>query len=220
MDHRSVVHQVTLYRGWQRHPRQARLPVKRVGSTALATALEIVTLPENALVPPGAHITTQEDADALELIGGAEEEFKEAVFGNNGGYSRVVGDVTIGPNSETSDRVSVRADESTRPSLGPRPTSRRGSPPTQETSIEVGDDLTAGGDAVLHGLLVIDIGLTVGYDSVVFRFIVEHGATVGDDVIIQGPAWRKAKSCLSKSQPGPSSPTAPSSPMRRAFKRC
>jgi hypothetical protein len=38
----------------------------------------------------------------------------------------------------------------------------------------------------LHGLLVIDIGLTVGYDSVVFRFIVEHGATVGDDVIIQG----------------------------------
>ncbi len=45
--------------------------------------LEIVTLPENALVPLGAEITTQEDAETLELIGGAEEEFKEAVLGAN-----------------------------------------------------------------------------------------------------------------------------------------
>jgi hypothetical protein len=46
--------------------------------------LEIVTLPENALVPPaGAEITTQEDTDTLELIGGAEEEFEEAVLGAN-----------------------------------------------------------------------------------------------------------------------------------------
>lgn len=45
--------------------------------------LEIVTLPENALVPLGAEITTQEDADTLELIGGAEEEFEEAVLGVN-----------------------------------------------------------------------------------------------------------------------------------------
>jgi hypothetical protein len=44
--------------------------------------LEFVTLPENALVPPGAEITTQEDADTLELIGGAEEEFKEAALGS------------------------------------------------------------------------------------------------------------------------------------------
>ena len=57
-----------------------------VSDCALVSAgalLEIVTLPENALVPLGAEITTQEDAETLELIGGAEEEFKEAVLGVN-----------------------------------------------------------------------------------------------------------------------------------------
>ena len=140
---------------------QAEIVNSVVSNGALVSAgarIENVTLPKNALVPPGAEITTQEDADALERIGGAEEEFKEAVLGVNGelaegyvqlyeseGYdavigvgpnpeasfnpesvepqigqgteigelARVVDDVTIGPDSEVSDRASVRADEGT-----------------------------------------------------------------------------------------------------------
>ena len=94
---------------------QAEIVDSVVSNGALVSAgarIENVTLPENALVPPGEHITTQEDADALGLIGGAEEEFKEAVLGVNGelaegyvqlyeseGFDAVIG---VGPNPEAS----------------------------------------------------------------------------------------------------------------------
>jgi carbonic anhydrase/acetyltransferase-like protein (isoleucine patch superfamily) len=51
---------------------QAEIVNSVVCNGALVSAgarIENVTLPENALVPPGVQITTQEDADALELIG-------------------------------------------------------------------------------------------------------------------------------------------------------
>ena len=196
---------------------------------------ENVTLPENALVPPGAEITTQEDADTLERIGGPEEEVKETVLGVNGelaegyvrlyeseGYdavigvgpnpeasfnpesvepeigegtevgelARVVGDVTIGPNSEVSDRAAIRADEGHPIVIGANANieERVTFHSLEGTDIEVGDDLSAGDDSVLHGPLRAGDGLTVGDDSVIFRCIVEENVTVGEDVIIQGPA--------------------------------
>jgi carbon dioxide concentrating mechanism protein CcmM len=107
-----------------------------------------------------------------------------------GELARVVGDVTIGPNSEISDRASIRVDEGHPFVVGANAKieERVTFHVLEETSIEVGDDLTAGDDAVLHGPLVAGNGLTAGDDSLVFRVIVEDGVMVGDDVIIQGPA--------------------------------
>jgi carbonic anhydrase/acetyltransferase-like protein (isoleucine patch superfamily) len=107
----------------------------------------------------------------------------------------VVGDVTIGPNSEISDRASVRADEGTPIVIGANAVieERVTFHALEETSIEVGDDLTAGDDAVLHGPLVAGNGLTVGDDSVVFRVIVEDDVTVGDGVTLQGPALEEGE---------------------------
>jgi carbon dioxide concentrating mechanism protein CcmM len=112
-----------------------------------------------------------------------------------GELARVVGDVTIGPNSEISDRASVRADEGTPIVIGANAVieERVTFHALEETSIEVGDDLTAGDDAVLHGPLVAGNGLTVGDDSVVFRVIVEDDVTVGDGVTLQGPALEEGE---------------------------
>ena len=58
----------------------------------------------------------------------------------------------------------------------------------EETSITAGDNLVADDDSVLHGPLEVGNNLTVADDSVVFRIDVGDNVTVGEGVIIQGPA--------------------------------
>jgi carbonic anhydrase/acetyltransferase-like protein (isoleucine patch superfamily) len=74
--------------------------------------LENVRIPEDTLVPPGMKVTTQEQADALTKVTGAEEEFKREVLDVNAefaesyielyeqeGYEALIG---VGPNPVTS----------------------------------------------------------------------------------------------------------------------
>jgi carbon dioxide concentrating mechanism protein CcmM len=56
------------------------------------------------------------------------------------------------------------------------------------TTLTVGDNLDVGDDAVLHRPLESGDDLTIGDDSVVFRVSVGNGGTVGEDVVIRGPA--------------------------------
>ena len=71
----------------------------------------------------------------------------------------------MGPNPEISHRASIRADEGHPCVIGANANSeeRVTFHALEETSIEVGDDLTVGDDAVLHGPLLSGNGLTVGY---------------------------------------------------------
>ena len=76
------------------------------------TLLENVRIPEDTLVSPGMKVTTQEQAEALAKVTGAEEEFKREVLDVNAefaesyielyeqeGYEASIG---VGPNPETS----------------------------------------------------------------------------------------------------------------------
>ena len=86
--------------------------VERGALISAKALIQDVTLPENALVPPGAQITTQEQADALESVTEENDEFKREVLDVNAefaesyitlfeeeGYDAVIG---IGPNPVTS----------------------------------------------------------------------------------------------------------------------
>jgi len=95
-------------------------------------------------------------------------DFAEPQIGEGtevGELARVVGDVTIGHNSEISDRASIRADEGHPFVIGANANIEGWVTfhALEEASIEVGDDLTAGDDSVLHGPLVAGNGLTVGH---------------------------------------------------------
>jgi carbon dioxide concentrating mechanism protein CcmM len=58
------------------------------------------------------------------------------------------------------------------------------------TQLKVGERLTAGNDAVLHGPLKAGDNLRVGERGVVFRCKVGDDVTVGDGTIIAGPAGK------------------------------
>lgn len=107
-----------------------------------------------------------------------------------GELARIVGDVSVGPDSEVSDRAAIRADEGSPIVIGAGANieERVTFHALEETSITVGDALDAGDDAVLHGPLEVGDALTVGDDSVVFRVSVGDDVSVGDEVTIQGPA--------------------------------
>jgi carbonic anhydrase/acetyltransferase-like protein (isoleucine patch superfamily) len=56
------------------------------------------------------------------------------------------------------------------------------------TELEVGDRLTAGDDAILHGPLEVGDDLRVGDRGVVFRVRVGDDVTAGEEAIVAGPA--------------------------------
>jgi carbon dioxide concentrating mechanism protein CcmM len=56
------------------------------------------------------------------------------------------------------------------------------------TDIQVGDDLTADDDVVLHGPLEMGDGVNVEEDAVVFRVVVEDDVEIGEGAVIVGPA--------------------------------
>jgi len=58
------------------------------------------------------------------------------------------------------------------------------------TQLKVGERLTAGNDAVLHGPLEVGDNLRVGERGVVFRCKVGDNVRVGDGAIIAGPAGK------------------------------
>jgi carbon dioxide concentrating mechanism protein CcmM len=58
------------------------------------------------------------------------------------------------------------------------------------TQLKVGERLTAGDDAVLHGPLEVGDNLRVGERGVVFRCNVGDDVTVGEGAIIAGPVGK------------------------------
>ncbi len=110
-----------------------------------------------------------------------------------GEMSQIVGDVRIGDDSRLRQRCSLRADEGTPIVIGRR--ARIGTRLTmhalRNTRIDVGNNLVAGDEVVIHGPVRIGNNVTVEDGAVVFRATVEDhvivraGATVAGDCIIR-----------------------------------
>lgn len=110
-----------------------------------------------------------------------------------GEMSQIIGDVRIGDDSRLRQRCSLRADEGTPIVVGRR--ARIGSRLTmhalRNTRIDVGDNLVAGDEVVIHGPVVVGDNVTVEDGAVVFRATVEDhvivraGATIAGDCVIR-----------------------------------
>lgn len=121
------------------------------------------------------------------------EERVEPDIGDNsdiGEFARIVGDVRIGSGAYIGQRAAIRADEGAPIIIGKNAEieDRVTFHALKGTSIEVGNGLDAGNDAVLHGPLKVGDNLTTDDNAVVFRADLGDDVTVGKDAIIQGPA--------------------------------
>ena len=107
-----------------------------------------------------------------------------------GPFVRIVGDVRIGGSSSVGERSAIRADEGSPIVIGKNADieERVTFHALKGTEMEVGDRLTAGDGAVLHGPLEVGDDLRVGDHGVVFRVKVGDDVTVGEGAIIAGPA--------------------------------
>lgn len=126
-------------------------------------------------------------------VTGFNEERVEPEIGDNadvGEFARIVGDVRIGSGSDIGQRAAIRADEGAPIIIGENADveDRVTFHALKGTSIEVGNGLKAGNDAVLHGPLKVGDNLITDDNAVVFRADVGDDVTVGEDAIIQGPA--------------------------------
>lgn len=121
------------------------------------------------------------------------EERIEPEIGDNfdiGEFARIVCDVRIGSGADIGQRAAIRADEGAPIIIGKNAEieDRVTFHALKGTSVEVGNGLDAGNDAVLHGPLKVGDNLTTDDNAVVFRADVGDDVTVGKDAIIQGPA--------------------------------
>ncbi len=190
-----------------------------------------VRVPPNRIVPIGARINTQEQANALATVTAAQNEFKEDVLEVNeefaesyaelyeeSGYdavtgvsvqpvtsfnrrpvrpslapgtrlstfTRIVGDVRVGPGSGFGRRTSVRADEGAPIVFGREADveDRVTFHALKGTSIQIGDRFTAEDNIVIHGPLKVGNDVTVRDDAIVFRSTVGGGVEVGEGAIV------------------------------------
>jgi carbon dioxide concentrating mechanism protein CcmM len=106
-----------------------------------------------------------------------------------GRFVRIVGAVRLGENSYVGERSAIRADEGSPIVIGENADieERVTFHSLKGTELRVGDRLTAGDDAVLHGPLEVGDNLRVGDRGVVFRVRVGDDVTVGEGATIAGP---------------------------------
>ena len=162
------------------------------------TLLENVRIPEDTLVPPGTKVTTQEQAEALAKVTGAEEEFKREVLDVNAefaesyielyeqeGYEALIG---VGPNPETSFNPNL---------VEPR----IGDAEVEEFARIVGDvSLGPGSEVGLRAAIRADEGspIIIGRNANIEERVTFHALkgtridagnnlTVGDDSTVHGP---------------------------------
>jgi carbonic anhydrase/acetyltransferase-like protein (isoleucine patch superfamily) len=107
-----------------------------------------------------------------------------------GRFVRIVGDVRVGEDSYMGERSAIRADEGSPIVIGENADieDRVTFHALKGTELRVGDRLTTGDDAVLHGPLEVGDNLRVGDRGVVFRVRVGDDVTVGEGAIVAGPA--------------------------------
>jgi carbon dioxide concentrating mechanism protein CcmM len=107
-----------------------------------------------------------------------------------GRFVRIVGDVRVGEDSYVGERSAIRADEGSPIVIGENADieDRVTFHALKGTELRVGDRLTTGDDAVLHGPLEVGDNLRVGDRGVVFRVRVGDDVTVGEGAIVAGPA--------------------------------
>jgi carbon dioxide concentrating mechanism protein CcmM len=96
-----------------------------------------------------------------------EPQINDAELGE---FVRIVGNVRLGSGSRVGERAAIRADEGSPITIGEDAEieERVSFHALKDTNIEVGDNLTAGDDAVIQGPIESGDRLTVGDDSVVF----------------------------------------------------
>ena len=192
-----------------------------------------VRVPPNRIVPIGAKITTQAQANALAPVNGDQNAFKEEVLEVNeefaesysdlydekgfdavtgvsaqpvtsfnprpispqlapgtvlSTFTRIVGDVRVGPGSQFGRRTSVRADEGAPIIFGADADveDRVTFHALKGTSITIGTGLRAEDNIVFHGPLVMGDDVVVRDDSIVFRSTVGNGVEVGEGAIVVG----------------------------------
>jgi carbon dioxide concentrating mechanism protein CcmM len=106
-----------------------------------------------------------------------------------GRFVRIIGDARIGENSNVGERSAIRADEGSPIVIGKNADikDRVTFHALKDTELRVGDQLTAGDDAVLHGPLEAGDSLQVGDRAVIFRVKAGNNVTVGEGAIIAGP---------------------------------
>ncbi len=187
--------------------------VERGALISAKALIQDVTLPENALVPPGAQITTQEQADALESVTEENDEFKREVLDVNvefaenyitlfeeEGYDAVIG---VGPNPVTSfnsERVEpqigdtevgefVRIIGDVSIGSGSEVGERAAIHADEGSPINIGSGAKIEERVTFHALkgTRIDVGddLTVGDDSTIHGPIeIGNNLTVGDDSVV------------------------------------
>jgi carbon dioxide concentrating mechanism protein CcmM len=107
-----------------------------------------------------------------------------------GEFVRIVGDVRMGENSSVGTRSAIRADEGSPIVIGggANIAERVTFHSLKYTEIRIGNGLTAGNGATLHGPLEVGDNLRVGNRGVVFRVRVGDDVTVGEGAIVAGPA--------------------------------
>ena len=107
-----------------------------------------------------------------------------------GEFVRIVGDVQMGENSSVGTRSAVRADEGSPITIGGRAdiAERVTFHSLKDTEIRIGNGLTVGNDATLHGPLEVGDNLRVGNRVVVFQVRVGDDVTVGEGATVAGPA--------------------------------
>lgn len=144
----------------------------------------------------------QEGEDALTGVGPnpetsfnskTEPELPDSV--TVGRFVRIIGDARIGENSNVGERSAIRADEGVPIVIGKNADikDRVTFHALKDTELRVGNRLTAGNDAVLHGPLEAGDSLQVGDRAVVFRIKAGNNVTVGEGAIIAGPEGDKGE---------------------------
>ncbi len=187
--------------------------VERGALISAKALIQDVTLPENALVPPGAQITTQEQADALESVTEENDEFKREVLDVNAefaenyirlfeeeGYEAVIG---VGPNPVTSfnsERVEPQIGDTevgefarivgdVRIGSGSEVSERAAIRADEGSPIIIGSGANIEERVTFHALsgTRIDVGdnLTIGDDSTIHGPIeIGNNLIVGDDSVV------------------------------------
>ena len=108
-------------------------------------------------------------------------------------FARVTGDVHLGEESSVGRRTAIRADEGDPISIGPGAIvdDRVTFHSTRGSAIEIGKNLVAGDDSVLHGPLVMGDDNVIGEGAVVFRARLGDNVQVGEGAMIAGPTGKE-----------------------------
>ena len=94
---------------------------------------------------------------------------------------RLVGDARLGADFRLKQRSAIRADDGTPIVIGEgaRIDDRVTFHALAGRDVRIGDNLTLGDDAVLHGPLQMEDNVTVVDDAVVFRMVVGNNVDIG-----------------------------------------